>query len=156
MGCQNAAQSASAHVFQLKSRIGPRREKVAWPADQSFPSGPQGGFDDFTVSSWLMNVCPAPALSPLPAATRGLCHADARRPSQFGWVRGKKTLWGGGDVHAPVCAHATQSLWASVPWKQLFIPVKANPQRSSEVIAVRQGKGQFESVTPSARGIPLW
>lgn len=65
------------------------------------------------------------------------------------------SLWGGVDVYTPMCMHTTHGSWASTHQKQLFLSSKTNPQHSSEVIAVRQSKGQFKSVTPSEHGIPL-
>lgn len=67
------------------------------------------------------------------------------------WLEKDSVYEGGG--YACACAHSG-ILWASTLWKQLFILVKINPQWSSEVIAVRQEKGQFKFVTPSEHGIP--
>lgn len=117
-------------------------------------------FDDFTVSSLLTKVfCKMALLHPcsplclLPVGSAVLM-SDCSC-SSFGL--GENRVLGGGYVecmctHVP--AHTTHSLWASTLWKQLFILVKTNPQWSSEVIAVRQGKGQFKPVTRSELGIP--
>lgn len=71
----------------------------------------------------------------------------------FVLIRERQCVWRGGGGYACACAHSG-ILWASTLWKQLFILVKINPQWSSEVIAVRQEKGQFKFVTPSEHGIP--